>query len=758
MIRKKKDSVSLICDVGELSNLFYGERSIDGFLQRVVSMVKTHMEADACSIFLYNKKTENLVLKATEGLNKELLEKLSINENEGLIGLTMRERQAVLEDDAIKNPHYKAAPGSGEDSYHSFLSVAIIRGVEKIGVLLVQHRSVNYFNKKDIPALRAIAAQLAVSIENVRYIVWQGEDAIEENKPKAPLPSSKLIKGQKVTEQIAVGTIYKLNRPDGHNAAPEQNLKVSDEGVEEFKDALNLSIAQLQKLQEQINLDYSDVASLIFGSHILILGDASFSGTIISLIEKGEMSAREAIWNVVNKYVDIFSKNNNERMQEKIQDILDLGHRLLRNLSGTEDGHGDYSGQIIVARDLFPSELIKFSVQHAEGLILLGGAPTAHISILAKAMGTPFIYTEDTSIFSYDSETRVIIDGNQGNIFINPSQEIIETYTPLVKRNVSIATLADKMLPETFTADKKRIQLLSSINLLNEIKQINALKSDGIGLYRSEFPFLVRDDFPTEEEQFRIYEKIVRETEASLVTLRTLDIGGDKILSYASDMQGENPFLGLRAIRFSLKNKKIFVSQLKAMLRAGTNKKIGILFPLISSLDDFKASKELVKKSIGFLERDGYPAVIEPDLGVMIELPSSVLLIEELAKEADFLSIGSNDLIQYMLGVDRTNSSVSGLFQGEHPAILKTLKKVSAAALKYNKPLSMCGTLSMNKNILYFSLGVGITRFSIPPMTAYSIQKFIGLISLAEAKKDAKKLLEMKSIEEINDFFKKKNF
>ena len=385
----------------------------------------------------------------------------------------------------------------------------------------------------------------------------------------------------------------------------------------------------------------------------------------------------------------------------------------------------------------------------------MGGGASAHISILAKSLGVPLIYMEDEEVLKLPEYTEIILDANQGNLIILPDEETKDRYEKVSRTAREIKKLGESVKEQTYTADGERVYLRAAVNLLNDVKAAQELKAEGVGLYRSEFPFLIRSDFPSEEEQYRVYQKVFEGMDGNPVTLRTLDVGGDKILSYMPENQGDNPFLGLRAIRFLLQNKKVFVGQLKAMLRAGEGHELRIMFPLISSVDDYRAAVRMVRKSMEFLDRDGMTYNRNPKLGLMVELPSAVMLIDQLTAEADFLSIGTNDHVQYLLGVDRTNSSVASFYQGEHPAVLKAIKTIVEGAIRNNCAYSVCGNLTNDMNLIYFFLGVGVRSFSIEPHRLPQLQNFIGKVNLAKAEKDCERILKFLTVEEVKAYMKK---
>jgi phosphotransferase system enzyme I (PtsP) len=296
------------------------------------------------------------------------------------------------------------------------------------------------------------------------------------------------------------------------------------------------------------------------------------------------------------------------------------------------------------------------------------------------------------------------------------------------------------------------MEIHANINLLSDLEPAREFKAEGVGLYRSEFPFIVRNDFPDEEEQFVIYKKLVEQMEGRSVTFRTLDIGGDKMLSYYSNVNEANPFLGMRAIRFSLQNRDIFAQQLRAFLRAGAGCNTRIMFPFISSVDDFLQAREITRECMDELEADGLPFCRQTPLGVMVEHPAAVEVVEELAQEADFLSIGSNDLIQYMLAVDRTNEQVSQLYLSHHPAILRVINRIVSAARKYGKDVSICGDLATDPRMLPFLVGIGLRKFSIDIVNTPAVQRLLESLLLTEAQEIAQTMLGFGRISEVEAF------
>ena len=338
---------------------------------------------------------------------------------------------------------------------------------------------------------------------------------------------------------------------------------------------------------------------------------------------------------------------------------------------------------------------------------------------------------------------------------VNPTDEVLTNYRHLIETRRELAEKEVEVADETRTRDGTRITLLSNINLLSDLEAAERFKAEGVGLYRSEFPFLVRADFPSEEEQFRIYSRICEKSGEKEVTFRTLDVGGDKILPYHQQEDEEmNPFLGMRGIRFSLRYPIIFCQQLRALLRAGHGRVLNIMFPMVTSLDDFLDAKGIVNECIYELQQEGVPHNSQPNLGVMIEVPSAVEVVNELAEEVQFLSIGTNDLIQYMLAVDRTNQNVADLYINFHPAVLRAMNKVADAAIRNDITLSICGKMATDPHMLAFLLGIGIKKLSVAPRSIPQVQNTIKELHIEDAHFAARKMLGYGEISEIVEFLK----
>jgi phosphotransferase system enzyme I (PtsP) len=753
----RKDNVSLICDIGELSGLFEKSRDLNDFLQTVVSVVAYHMAAAVCSVYLYEEDEQELLLVANQGLNPAMVGTLRMKRGEGLVGLALKELRIIRDGNVSRNPFYKFIPGSDEERYQSFLAVPILRGLTRIGVLVVQDPQRDYFTENDQKALQAIAAQLATAIENAR--LFMSLYALEQNAPSdlasagPAVGAPSFYKGVVGSGGFAWGRAAVLGRIDSYLRLSEAMARRVC-SVGEFHEAFRKSVQQIESLQLELEENFADVASMIFSAHLLILKDSQFSGEMLRLMEEGR-SPQQAITEVVNGYVAMFAKKTNPLFQEKVQDIKDVGHRLLHNLLTDSQISEDYRDEIVIAGELLPSDIVKLATQHAAGLIMVGTAVTSHISILARSMGMPVVLVDDEAIYQVPDGCRVLLDGNLGSVFFNPDDEIIQKYEESLAAHQDAAEIGATIRKESHTLDRVRVRLLANVNLLNELPLALRYKAEGIGLYRSEFPFIVRSGFPSEEEQFRIYRTLFKEMENRPVTLRTLDIGGDKMLSYFPTVSETNPFLGLRALRFTLQNKEIFVEQLRAMLRAGEGADLRIMFPLVASVDEFLQARDIVRECCEELARQGVGYNSEPKLGPMIELPSAVEVASELAQDADFLCVGTNDLVQYILAVDRTNESIAHYYVPHHPAVLRSLKRVADAGRKHQIPVSICGEMAGDPQMLPFLIGIGVRHLSMDIRRIPVVQAALRKINSRRAVRQAEVMLSMGRIADLTEFLQR---
>jgi phosphotransferase system enzyme I (PtsP) len=743
-VGKSRDNIELVWSIAELSSLFEKRTNIDGLLQDVVERIAEHLESDVCSIYLLDDATGELVLRASRGLQPGVVGSVHLDVGEGITGTAVKELRPIREGHASRNPFYKYVPATREEQYESFLAVPIRRGLNRIGALVVQHRRADHFTRQDTRALQTIAGQLAATLENVEILMELHAGARpvatrHEEQPEA-------IGCQPASEGIAVGTVMHM-RPFEHSEFAPAELDHDDEEAA-FLQALERTDKQLETMHRELDERVADIASLIFSSHLLMLRDDEFSGEMVKAIREGAR-AHAAVRDVVERYVGLLSSSPNPRTREKAHDIRDLGQRLLKNLRGDAHEHGDLRGRVVIAHELFPSELVRLAAQHAEGLILTGGGSTAHLTILARSLEVPAVLLRAPDEADLSDGLLVAVDAYDGTIHRSPSQSVIDQF---LQAREAHARGHEYVEPgPARTTDGVQVELLANVNILHDAELATRVGATGIGLYRSEFPFLVRNDFPSEAEQYQIYRRIAERLDGGPLVLRTLDVGGDKLFSEAQHLEG-NPFLGLRGIRFSLAHPELFDEQIRAMLRAGADRDLRILFPMISSVDEYRVARDRVHAVLADLADEGLPHQSAPRLGVMIELPAAVECAEDLAQEADYLSIGSNDLVMYLLAVDRTNEQVESLYQPYHPAVLRAMARVVRAARANACPVSICGEAGGDPAIVRFLIGCGLQSISADPGKLPSIRETVSGITAGQASGYAEELLRQRTIADVRRF------
>lgn len=743
--------LNLLYQVGELASLVTLSDDVGSFLQGAVEMVALHLRAEVCSIYLYEDAADELVLRATKGLNPDAVGKVRMPPGSGLVGRCLEQLEPVCEGCAPQHPSFRYFKEASEDGFDSFLGVPIHRGQSRIGVMTAQREKTAAFTSMDVATLRAMASQMAGVLENARLMMQHEAGAPAPAAPRQPAALPPLFKGQAAAPGYAhaPGLVAPKSHTQLMDAATDRDDAFTPADLDR---ALKSTAEQLVALQAELTTQLPESASLIFSAHLMILKDKSFRTKIHARIDAGT-TVPVAVRQVAETYMAAFEQSPSAHLREKAQDLRDIAGRVLKNLRHPE-AEGDAGrmagAKIVIAETLYPSEVLKLAADKVCGVVLVSGGVTSHVAILMRSLGLPLLIVEDARLLSLAEETPLVIDAHLGNLFVDPSEEVLDE----LKRSRAAETAGRQVGAEqqarTLTRDGRRIHLMANINLLGELETAKALKAEGVGLYRSEFPFLVRASFPSEEEQVAIYERLCEGMAGLPLTFRTLDIGGDKVLPYSHAPQEANPELGLRSIRFSLKYPETFRQQLRAILRAAVDTaELRLLFPLISSLDEFRQAREAVETCLTMLRVQNIPHHQAPSLGVMVELPATLAIISELAAEADFFAVGTNDLTQYLLGVDRANPQVAAYYRSDHPAVLRGLDTIVRAARAAHIPVSVCGEMTHHPKQLAFLLGIGIDTFSVTPSYLPAVQRSLAGISFAEAQVFAETLLGEGSLEGV---------
>ncbi len=685
---------------------------LDQALALIVRRVKQAMSVDLCSVYLTDYVNHQHVLMATEGLNPESVGQVRLGIGEGLVGLVGERNEPVNLDDAPQHLRYRYCPGSGEEQYHAFLGVPIVHHRKLLGVLVVQRRKPIRFDESELSFMITIAAQLAGGIAHAE--ASGGVSGLHQSPGEPSIPENRPLQGLAGAPGVGIGTavvVYPhadLNAiPDRQPDDPEQEENAFYTAVEAVKKDIRALSARLEKV-----LPAEELA--LFDAYIMLLDSGTLSNRVIEHIRTGNW-VQSALRNTINEHVRIFQEMDDPYLSERSDDIRDLGLRILAYLQENPRTQPRYPAQtVLVAEEITATMLAEVPAGQLTGIVSTRGSRSSHIAILCRAMGVPAVMGAKNLPVSRIDGREIITDGYTGRVYISPSDEVRAEFARLLQEETELAAGLSHLrdLPAE-TSDGVRIPLYINSGLIADITPSRDSGAEGIGLYRTEFPFLVAEHFPGEEQQLQIYRTVLESFAPQPVTLRTLDVGGDKSLPYFP-IEEDNPFLGWRGIRITLDHPEIFLVQLRAMLRA--NHGLGnlrLLLPMITNVSEVDESLQLIRRAHHELSEELGEQLDRPQIGVMIEVPAAVYQADALAQRVDFLSIGSNDLTQYLLAVDRNNSRVADLFDSLHPAVLRALLQVVENAHRFGKEVSVCGEMAGDPAAAILLLGMGMDSLSM---------------------------------------------
>ncbi len=560
----------------------------------------------------------------------------------------------------------------------------------------------------------------------------------------------KKIKGNSVSNGVAIGKAKIIKKHElyiEHKKIHKSEVKFE---LSRFNEDVTFVINELDKLIQDYT--YSQENRDILESHKMILMDPEFKKKISKFIADDLYNLEHAISTYFTEAADIFSNLNNSYLSHRVSDFEDVAYRLLSHiLDERKDILEDVTqNSILIMENITPSFVTKVFEKDIRGLCIERGSRNSHSSIIARSMNLPMLVNTLGLMGNIKDEEDLIIDGNNDYIIISPTKSVLEKYKAIYKREQNVRNGLLKLIDvEPITKDGKKIKLMSNIEIPQEIDQVLKYKSDGIGLFRTEFLFIDSEDLPTEEEQYEIYKKIAEKSAPNPLTIRTIDVGGDKLSNILNIAYEENPNLGCRGIRISLENIPIFKQQIKAILRANIHGNIKIMFPMISGVDELLKVKEIIEICSKELSKGGIPFNADMELGVMIEIPSAVITSDSIAEECDFLSIGTNDLIQYTLAVDRDNQSISDYYKPTHPSMIRSIKLTVDNAHKIGKKVAVCGEMASEKKYVKLLLALGVDELSVSPGRLLIIKKEIIDCNITEMKSKLDRILSCKTSKEV---------
>jgi len=732
----------IVEQVGSASNLTMA-------MDTLVQQTKLMMEVDCCSIYITDDNTQRLNLMASEGLLNNG-DTLHLKFGEGIVGLIHQKGEPLNLANISEHPHYKFLPGSQEDDFKSFLGTPIIHQRQVLGVLVAQQKTQRFFSELEESFLVTLAMHLASVLAHSGLRV----QIDEYQQPSSSLhfhgcPASS---GIAIAPAYVVRPILTLDKVEIElSNSPSKEMLLFDNMVKKCSDEFsNMALT----LKEQLSKE----AFALFDVYSHVLKDKTFLSAIRDKINVDKLSAFSAIKVVAESYIDQFEAMSDCYLKERASDIRDVAQRLLYHLTQQVDEQIALPDNLIlVANEVTLSMLASIPTKNLLGIVSVHGGISSHVAILARALGVPAVMGVALSLTNLNKQS-LIIDGYAGSVVLFPQPTLLKHYQQLLDEENELKELvASGEHKQAITLDGTKVDILLNTGLSANQHNTEAEDHfDGIGLYRSELPFMLTDAFPTELEQVSIYQTLLEQYKNFSVTMRTLDIGGDKQLSYFPIVE-ENPFLGWRGIRLTLDHPEIFLMQIRGMLRANLRtQNLRIMLPMVSSIEEVIASKALIhqawneiKYELGLLP-DEFPI---PHVGVMIEVPASIFIIKQLAPHIDFISIGSNDLIQYLLAVDRNNSRVSSLFDSYHPAVLQSLKIIMDNACSCDLETSVCGELAGDPIGAMILIGLGYQRLSMNANNMGKIKYLINKVAKHELENCIELALQVNSGVEIRAVF-----
>jgi len=732
----------IVQDVGAASGF---RASLDLLVARV-SMI---LDTEVCSIYLRDRSSSRFNLVANEGLNQEMVGKVSLGNAEGVVGLVAERAEPINTQDATGHERYHPVTGLGEEPFRAFLGVPIIHVREVLGVLVVQDRDSRRYREDEVAFLVTLAAQVAGLVAHaeatgdVKGLAADGEASLQEAR----------FHGIPGVAGIGIGTAYVVLPAARLELVTDQEADDVQAELALFDRAIGQARDDIERINEQMAKNLGPEERELFDAYLHMLDDAALAGDVREHIRGGQW-AQGALKHAILDQAATFERMQDSYLRERSADVRELGQRVLAILQEIRETRTSFpDDMVLVAEEVTAPMMAELPIEKLRGIVSLKGSRNSHGAILADALGIPTVMgAVDVPIYGVENLT-MIVDGHYGEVFVEPGPLVGDLYERFQEEEEEFARELEMLRDQpSITRDGHRINLWVNIGLVSEITRSLDRGAEGIGLFRTEVPFSVGDRFPTEEEQRAIYREHMEAFEPRPVTMRTLDIGGDKPLSYFP-IEEDNPFLGWRGIRITLDHPEIFLAQVRAMIKAneGLEGVLRIMLPMVSRLEQVEDAKSLIHRAHRELLEEGHD-VKEPLVGVMIEVPGAIYMIREFARRVDFVAVGSNDLTQYMLAVDRNNARVADLFEEVHPSMLIAMREIAKACHAEGKPVGICGELAGTPEGAVLCVGMGYDVLSMNAANLPRVKWVIRSMSLIDCRRILARALRLRSNSEILEF------
>jgi len=703
-------------------------------LDKVVMLIASNIVAEVCSLYL-RRRDGSLELVATEGLNRDAVHNTHLKPGEGLVGLVAEQAEPKQFADAQHHPAFSYRPETGEEIYHSFVGVPILRGGHTIGVLTVQNQTMRQYGDEEVEALQTTAMVIAEMLAS-------GGIVTEEVTSETRRDFNDRFTGQPISEGVALGHVV-LHEP----RIVVTRLIAEDVELERRRllQAIEDLTGQIDEMMERGDLARAGEHHEVLEAFRMFAHDHGWRRRLDEALATG-LTAEAAVQRVRNDTRARMLRMPDQRFRDRLHDIDDLSNRLLRLLSGGTETAATGAlpeDAIVLARTMGPAELLDYDRHRLRGLVLEEGGANSHVAIVARALGIAAITQCKGVLDAVEPGDAAILDAEGGELHLRPTQEVISAYADKVRfrarRQAQYEAL--RKVP-AMTLDDQRVSLNINAGLLFDLPHLDQSGADGIGLFRTELQFMISSTFSRLDQQTRLYKSILDAAGNRPVVFRSLDVGGDKVIPYFRAGVEENPALGWRAIRMALDRPALFRTQIRALLRAAQGRELRIMLPMISDVSEFETARALIDREVALLERHGRPEPAKLMIGAMIEVPALLWQLDNILPLADFVSVGSNDLVQFLFAADRGNDRVSDRFDALNPAVLRALRHIVRAADQHGTPLTLCGEMAGRPLEAMALVGLGFRSISMAPASVGPVKAMILSLDAANLKEALDVLLE----------------
>lgn len=728
-------NLQLICRIGEViaSGVEYPEG-----LRRIAELVAEHTGAGVCNVLIYDERSGELVLQATYGFDQDALEKVHVPASKGIVGTVFRNLEVINAARKQDHPAYHPFQTPKATDFQGLLAVPLVAGGHCIGVLNLERPEPERFPDPAVATVRAIASSLASYLRNA--FLLSAVDVVARNT--AVHQPDRILRGTPITDGVVRGTVYRLVGTEVLSRIEKSYTEDPEQELERLEQAIHQAREDTLELQDEASEILAEADAGIFFAHLTLLEDPWLIGRIKQAVTEHNYSLRYALRHAYAEVEHEFSLLDSELVRERLADVKDV---ILRIFQGADETEAALPGTttifsevakdrklILVTSELLPSQLVRLPLADLDGIACEQGGTTSHVAILARTMRIPMVVGIRGAMDKVETGQDAILDCSSGLLYVQPDEEVLSRFEPALRYHQE-ARSRPLSCPVPITRDGVPMRLAANLSLINELPLVERYSAAGVGLYRTEFLFMIRNSYPSEEEQYDVFRRVVEAVGDPGVTIRLIDIGGDKPLPYSDFGNEDNPVLGLRGIRFLLDNPQFLDPHLRAILRASAHGRVNILLPMVADIEELLLCKEALARAEKQLSSQGLEFNPDYGLGIMVEVPSAIWDLPRMLDHLDFASIGTNDLTQYAFAVDRGNQRVIRWFRQFHPVVLQMLRQIcEIVRSRPGKVLALCGEIAGNPIGTPLLIGAGIRNYSMNPWRIPKVAAAANCVTTAE--------------------------